>query len=337
MGLAIIGYAESTGELRDAYDRSRERPLPPVYIPRGHEVAGIIRAHSLDAALIPLVGGVSTSLVAAGPLGWPEREVVAAITSRLNQSYYCAACHGEFLRASLGGERELALAVATTPRNLRAGTPRMQRLAELATIVTEAPWTLSPMHRERAHDVGLEDDDILHAIMLSSHVGHMNRIADATGISLEYDVEIKPPLADPSTPALAAAPVAIIGRPAIDPTRRPAAVTAFAAWRSYMYERDAPLSRRQRTVIARWVAHWLGDASISPPDDLTINPLDDALRELAQVVTLSPWTLSDATFAGLRRVGFDDAALFDACTVASSMTVFSRMTVALAALGRDKA
>ena len=28
---------------------------------------------------------------------------------------------------------------------------------------------------------------------------------------------------------------------------------------------------------------------------------------------------------------------FDACAVASSMTVFSRMTVALAALGRDKA
>ncbi len=337
MGLTIIGYAESSGDLREAYDRSRERPLPAVYIPRGSEVAGIIRAHSLDAHLIPKVGAVSTSLVAAGPLSWPERELVAAVTSRLNQSYYCTACHAEFLRAAMNGDREMSLAVVTAPRNVRGGTPRMQRLAELATIVTEAPWTLSPMHRERAHDVGLDDDDVLHAIMLSSHVGHMNRIADAVGMSLEYDVEIKPPLADPAAPTLAPAPVPIIGRPAIDPTRRPAAVAAFAAWRSYMYERDAPLSRRQRTVIARWVAHWLGDASISPPDDLTINPLDDALRELAEVVTLSPWTLSDATYARLRGVAFDDAAIFDACTVASSMTEFSRMTVALAALGRDKA
>jgi uncharacterized peroxidase-related enzyme len=337
VGLRIIGYAESSGNLREAYDRSRERPLPSVYIPRGHEVPGVIRAHSLDAQLIPKVGAVSTSLVAAGPLAWPERELVAAVTSRLNQSYYCTACHAEFLRTALGGDREIPLAVVTAPRTVRSGTPRMQRLAELTTVVTEAPWTLSPMHRERAHDVGLEDDDILHAIMLSSHVGHMNRISDAVGMSLEYEVEIKPPLANPSTPTLAAAPVAIIGRPAIDPTRRPAAVAAFAAWRSYMYERDAPLSRRQRTVIARWVAHWLGDASISPPDDLTINPLDDALRELAQIVTLSSWSISDATFARLREAGFDDAALFDACTVASSMTVFSRMTVALAALGRDKA
>lgn len=337
MGLRIIGYAESSGELREAYDRSRERPLPSVYIPSGYEVAGIIRAHSLDAHLIPKVGAVSISLVGAGPLAWSERELVAAITSRLNQSYYCTACHADFLRTALAGERELPLAVVTAPRNIRNGTPRMQRLAELAALVTEAPWTLSPMHRERAHDVGLDDDDLLHAIMLSSHVGHMNRVSEAVGISLEYDVEIKPPLADPATPALAFAPVAIVGRPAIDPARRPAAVAAFAAWRSYMYERDAPLGRRQRTVIARWVAHWLGDASISPPDDLTINPLDDALRELAQAVTLAPWTVSDATFAPLRDAGYDDAALFDACTVASSMTVFSRMTVALAALGRDKA
>lgn len=337
MGLTIIGYAESSGDLREAYDRSRERPLPAVYIPRGHEVAGIIRAHSLDAHLIPKVGAVSTSLVAAGPLSWPERELVSAVTSRTNQSYYCTAAHAEFLRVAMNGEREMSLAAVTTPRNIRVGTPRMQRLAELAVIVTEAPWTLSPMHRERAHDVGLDDDDVLHAIMLSSHVGHMNRVSDAVGMSLEYDVEIKPPLADLSTQSLAPAPAPIIGRPAIDPNRRPAAVSAFAAWRSYMYERDAPLSRRQRTVIARWVAMWLGDASISPPDDLTINPLDDALRELAQVVTLAPWTLSDATFANLRAANFDDASIFDACTVASSMTVFSRMTVALAALGRDKA
>lgn len=337
MGLTIIGYAESSGDLREAYDRSRERPLPAVYIPRGGDVAGIIRAHSLDAHLIPKVGAVSTSLVATGPLSWPEREVVAAVTSRLNQSYYCTACHAEFLRAAMNGEREMPLAIVTAPHSVRSGTPRMQRLAELTAIVTEAPWTLSPMHRERAHDVGLDDDDVLHAIMLSSHVGHMNRIADAVGMSLEYDVELKPPLADLAIAPISPAPVAIIGRPAIDPTRRPAAVAAFAAWRSYMYERDAPLSRRQRTVIARWVAHWLGDATISPPDDLTINPLDDALRELAQAVTLAPWAISDATYERLRAAGFDDAALFDACTVASSMTVFSRMTVALAALGRDKA
>jgi uncharacterized peroxidase-related enzyme len=337
VGLKIIGYAESSGDLREAYDRARERPLPAVYLPRDGKVHGIIRAHSLDPQLITKVGAVSTTLVGAGPLSWPERELVATVTSRLNQSYYCAACHAEFLRVAMNGDRALSLAAVTTPRHVRVGTSRMRGLAELTVLVTEAPWTLSPMHRERAHTAGLDDDDLLQAIMLASHVGHMNRIADTVGMSLDYDVEIKPPIADPTTPRLEPSPVALVSRPAIDPARRPAAVSAFAAWRSYMFDRDAPLTRRQRTVIARWVASWLGDASISPPDDLTINPLDDALRELAEAVTLSPWTLSDASFTRLRDVGFDDVALFDACAVASSMGVFSRLTVALAALGRDKA
>jgi AhpD family alkylhydroperoxidase len=337
VGLAIIGYAESSGELRDAYDRSRERPLPACYIPRGHQVAGIIRAHSLDAQLIPRVGAVSAALVGGGPLTWPERELVAAITSRINESYYCAACHGEFLRVAMNGERELTVAALGTPRTFHRGSARMRMLAELAILVTEAPWMLSSMHRERAHAMDVTDEELLHAVMLSAHVGHMNRVAEATAIELEYDVQVQPPHANPATPCFVHAPVALAGRPVIDPARAPAATAAFAAWRSYMYDRDAPLGRRQRTVIARWVASWLGDGSISPPEDLTINPLDDALRELAGVITLAPWTLSDASFARLRSKGFDDAELFDACVVASSMGVFARMTVALAALGRERA
>ncbi len=33
MGLSILGYAESSGLLRETYDRMLERPLPPVYRP----------------------------------------------------------------------------------------------------------------------------------------------------------------------------------------------------------------------------------------------------------------------------------------------------------------
>ncbi|MEO7093337.1 MAG: hypothetical protein ABI175_08810, partial [Polyangiales bacterium] len=121
-----------------------------------------------------------------------------------------------------------------------------------------------------------------------------------------------------------------------DPARRPATVAAITAWRTYMFDRDAPLTRRQRTVIARWVSHYLGDGGISSPDDLTANPIDSDLRALAEVITLAPWQLVDASFSALRGHGFDDAALFDACAVATSAGTFSRITVALAALGRDR-
>lgn len=88
MALTIIGHAESTGQLRETYDRMRERPMPPVYRPAHDGPPGIIAAHSLDPALIPKVFGCSTTLNGAGPLTWPERELVNAVTSRLNQCFY---------------------------------------------------------------------------------------------------------------------------------------------------------------------------------------------------------------------------------------------------------
>jgi hypothetical protein len=88
MGLAIVGYAESTGLLRETYDRMLARPLPPVYRPQHGGAPGIIQAHSLDPDLIPLVFGTSSTLNGAGPLTWHDRELVNAMTSRLNQCCY---------------------------------------------------------------------------------------------------------------------------------------------------------------------------------------------------------------------------------------------------------
>ena len=205
-------------------------------------------------------------------------------------------------------------------------------LAELARIVTETPWQLSRAALGRAHTAGLSDDDVLHAITLSALFGHLNRIADAVAVPLDYDVRLPPPPTDPTVPALAAAPLPIVGKPALDLARRPATAAALANWRTHAFHRDAPLSRRQRVLIARWVAIWLGDGGISAPGDLTRNPLDDALRVLAEQVTLAPWQLDDHSFEPLRAAGFDDAALFDVCATASSAGVFSRIEVALVAL-----
>jgi alkylhydroperoxidase family enzyme len=213
----------------------------------------------------------------------------------------------------------------------------MEMLVELATLVTNTPWQLSRTHRERAHAAGFTDDDLLHAIALSAYFGHLNRIADATGVPLDYQVKFPPPPADPSVPALAPAPVVITARPAIELAQRPATAAAISAWRAHVFERDEPLPRRQRTFIARWVALWLGDGGISSPDDLTHNPFDDGLRALAEVVTLAPWQLGDHSYAALRTAGFDDAALFDAVVTASTAGMLSRIAVALGALGRGRA
>lgn len=88
MPLTIIGHAAATGELREIYDRMLQRPMPATYRPRHGGAPGIIEAHSLDPLLIPKVFGCSSTLNGAGPLGWAERELVNALTSRLNQCLY---------------------------------------------------------------------------------------------------------------------------------------------------------------------------------------------------------------------------------------------------------
>jgi hypothetical protein len=42
----------------------------------------------MDPDLIPIVFGCSTTLNSAGPLPWHDRELVNALTSRLNQCLY---------------------------------------------------------------------------------------------------------------------------------------------------------------------------------------------------------------------------------------------------------
>lgn len=62
--------------------------MPPVYKPAHGGPPGIVRAHSLDAALMPRVFGFSSGVNQGGPLAWPERELIAATTSILNQCFY---------------------------------------------------------------------------------------------------------------------------------------------------------------------------------------------------------------------------------------------------------
>lgn len=85
MGLATTTYEAATGALREIYDRMRE--LPWVYRPAHGGLPGIVAMHSLDPQLIPKVFATSSTLN-SGPLSWPERELVSATTSRLNQCFY---------------------------------------------------------------------------------------------------------------------------------------------------------------------------------------------------------------------------------------------------------
>ncbi len=86
--LRLIEPAHAEGSLRTIYQSMSARPTPPAYRPIHGGIAGIIRAHSLDAELMRRVFTFSSNLNGRGPLTWPQRELVNAMTSRLNQCFY---------------------------------------------------------------------------------------------------------------------------------------------------------------------------------------------------------------------------------------------------------
>jgi hypothetical protein len=208
-------------------------------------------------------------------------------------------------------------------------------LARLTVDVTERPWALTGADLAAARAGGLDDGGILHAILQTSLFGHFNRIADAVGVDADYPDSFGAPHAEPATPAYLrpqSAPDPNALRP-IELETRAGAADLLAAWRAHALDRDLPLTRRQRAMIARSVASCLGDVSVQEAAAKT--PLDHALVDLGETVTLAPWRLGAAAFAPLRALGLaDDAEVFDAVATASSCTVFSRIAVTLAALAR---
>ena len=85
--MTTVSKAQATGALAEAYAAMENRPMPSVYIPAHGDAPGIIRAHSLDPELLTRTFSVSGAL-AASSLPWPDRELLASVTSRTNQCFY---------------------------------------------------------------------------------------------------------------------------------------------------------------------------------------------------------------------------------------------------------
>jgi hypothetical protein len=86
--IPMIDKAAARGELLEVYSALGARPIPDVYRPAHGGAPGIHRAHSLDPALMRFVFGATGTIHQGDALSWPERELIAAVSSRLNQCVY---------------------------------------------------------------------------------------------------------------------------------------------------------------------------------------------------------------------------------------------------------
>jgi hypothetical protein len=89
--IRVIGYDESTGPLREAYEamRAASASRPSAYDTPTGEAANIVRCHGLDPEGLRLAFSLSKA-AHWGPLSlpWADRELLNTVTSAANQCFY---------------------------------------------------------------------------------------------------------------------------------------------------------------------------------------------------------------------------------------------------------
>jgi len=213
--------------------------------------------------------------------------------------------------------------VVADPREA-GDTPRRKALVALAVGAAEAPWRLGSADLARAREAGLADLEVVHAIALTGLFGHLNRIADAVDIDLDYQVALSVPRAVDQPPwpiadAVVDSPPAGLSIDQLD-----GVPAALAAWREHVTTGDRPLPVEDRVSIVRLVARMLGDGAPTP------SSLAPGVVEIVGVGVTRPWALGEALAAA--REHFEPAALFDIAAATASATAWSRIDVALRAL-----
>jgi alkylhydroperoxidase family enzyme len=215
--------------------------------------------------------------------------------------------------------------------------PRERALAGLASLMTEAPWLVTAEDLDRMSGAGLADHEIVHAVTVAAIFSYFTRVADATG--LEYDYESPLPRLQVDVGREPLPRPARAEWPRIDPSPRrplslrPATLAALSAFRTYVFERDAPLTRRERRLIALAAAEGVCDAAGAaelagaPPR----TPREEALASYAAKLTVTPWRMTELDLAPLRREGLDDRGLLDAISLVALQNMVSRIHLALGA------
>jgi len=209
--------------------------------------------------------------------------------------------------------------------------PIERALAGLASIVTEAPWTISTGDLERARAAGLADASVLHAIVLSAFFNYLNRVADAIDLEFDYVSALPRIVRDAAREPVPRPPRSEWPQGAALPLRlgdRAITAAPFAHLREYVFRDGGALPLREREVMARAVSLALCDArgeSLPAPE----GEREQRLSDYAEKLTVTPWRLTRADLDGLRALGLDDAGLLDAISVASFQNIAARLHLAI--------
>ncbi|MGX1134214.1 putative peroxidase-related enzyme [Streptomyces glaucescens] len=140
-----------------------------------------LMAHRPDTAA-PLGRLAETLLRSPLSLTRGERELIAAYTSHLNSTPYCARSHGAFAAAQLEAGHDLVDAVLADPDTAPI-TPRLRALLRIAAEVRGPVRPVAPETVAAARAAGADDRQIHDTVLIAAAFCMFNRYV--TGLDTE--------------------------------------------------------------------------------------------------------------------------------------------------------
>jgi len=124
-----------------------------------------------------------TVMISESALPRPVKEMIAALTSKLNQCSYCLSHHVNFMK-QYGVSPEIADTIGEDYR--KAGVDQKTlKLLEYAEKVTKHAYKVTDADIAGLKEAGWSDREILEATAVVAQFSFINRIADALGVELE--------------------------------------------------------------------------------------------------------------------------------------------------------
>jgi alkylhydroperoxidase family enzyme len=219
---------------------------------------------------------------------------------------------------------------------------RAAALARFAVTLTAEPWQLTADIADELTAQGFSAEAIETATGVIATFNYLTRVADASGIEFDYASSL--PAFEPDK---ARRPVPRPGReswPVVSGSLRrftgsTALNDAWNRWRGYVFDSDAPLSYRDRQLLARAAAEeccdrWRADQLHRyEPEHATESLLTGFARKLSR----EPWRMRATDLDALRAAGYSETALLHAIAVVALQNADSRLALARAVIASDPA
>ena len=180
--IATVSYEESSGYLRELYDRVKG--------PRGN-IDNVMRVHSLRPHTMDGHSTLYRSVLHRSEYELPAwfLETLGVYTSMTNGCDYSVSHHFEGLRRLVDRDRADAIGQALEndrPAEIFSG--KELALLEYAKKLTRSPADIVESDVARLRDAGATDGEILEANQVVSYFNYSNRVLNGLGVTTEGDI-----------------------------------------------------------------------------------------------------------------------------------------------------